>query len=242
MSFITVDKVTKMYDEGCGTTIGPLSLTIERGEFFVIIGPSGCGKTTLLNILAGFEKPTSGEIRIDGKIVSEPSKQRIKVFQEHALFPWLTVAENVAFGLSTPADDARVIKVLQLVGLVDAAHKFPRELSGGMQQRVQLARALVLEPEVLFMDEPFAALDEITRMRLERELLALWKKKKMTIVFVTHHIESALTLATRVAVMNGSPGKISKTFENTFPRPRDIAHLTLVSLKKELLLSLDPVA
>jgi len=216
---IQFDNVTKRYN-GRGSTLAlaPTDLTIEAGEFVCLVGPSGCGKSTLCNILAGFEEPTSGRVTVNDEVVTGPSIKRAMMFQEPALFPWLKVRGNVEFGLkslkiSPAAQREQAEKFLRMVHLAEFMDAAPHELSGGMKQRVALARALVVNPEVLLMDEPFAALDAQTRDHLHVELLKLWEATRKTIVFVTHNVREAVTLATRVLVFTARPGRIKSTFD-----------------------------
>jgi ABC-type nitrate/sulfonate/bicarbonate transport system ATPase subunit len=195
-----------------------IDLSIAKNEF-------GCGKTTLLNIAAGLVAPTSGEVHIAGKRVNGPGQGQGVVFQQHALFPWLTAAGNVAFGsrnepLSRKEKKALALQLLDLVGLGHAADKYPRELSGGMQQRVAIARALALDPEILLMDEPFGALDELTRIDLQQELLRIWEARKKTVIFITHSINEALVLSDRVILLSSHPDRIYKDIAVNLPRPR----------------------
>lgn len=194
-----------------------INLTIEEGEFVCLVGPSGCGKSTLCNILAGFEHPSSGQVTVDNEPVTGPSIQRAMMFQEPALFPWLNARENVAFGLKSlriPKDErnATAERFLKMVHLSRFGDAQPHELSGGMKQRVALARALAVDPKVLLMDEPFAALDAQTRDHLHIELQNIWRETRKTIVFVTHNVREAATLATRVLVFTARPGKIKREF------------------------------
>jgi NitT/TauT family transport system ATP-binding protein len=202
-----------------------VSLTIADGEFVCLLGPSGCGKTTLLNMIAGFVTPTTGAIRFGGSAIEGPSPQRGLVFQDYSLFPWLTVAGNVAFGprmAGRPAADRRRLtnELLALVGLTSAAGKYPSELSGGMQQRVAIARALATDPSVLLMDEPFAALDAMTRGALQKQLLEIHAASGKTVVFVTHNIAEAIALGTRVIVLTPNPGRIAEDVLVDLPSPR----------------------
>ncbi|MBI5791483.1 MAG: ABC transporter ATP-binding protein [Rhodocyclales bacterium] len=214
---IRVDDVTVRYVDAAGHAHVPLdrvSLNIRAGEFLCLLGPSGCGKTTLLNLLAGFLRPTSGSVSIDGAEVTRPDPRHVTLFQEYGLYPWRTVLGNVLFGLQAQRveraeGERRARAALDLVGLGDAARRFPHQLSGGMKQRVALARALVVEPDVLFMDEPFGALDTFTRGRLQDELRRIRRDRKPTIVFVTHDIDEAAYLGDRVAVMATHPGRIA---------------------------------
>jgi len=204
------------------------TVKIRRGEFYCLLGPSGCGKSTVLNLIAGFAVPTSGKIRIGKRQVVEAGTDRVVVFQDvtNALFPWLRTHENVEFGLSiqgVPKREAmqRAAKYLELVGLRDHAQKYPYELSGGMKQRCQLARALVLEPEVLLMDEPFAALDAISKRIMQKELLRIWQQFRMTIVYITHDVGEAVLLGQKVAMMRRGPASsIKQEFAIECPYPR----------------------
>ncbi len=203
-----------------------LDLKVEEGEFLSIVGPTGCGKTTLLNIIAGLEKPTSGSVDIGDRRVVGPGFDRGMMFQEGALLPWRTVAENVAFGLEIKGLDsgkrsAIANSYIELVGLSGFEDKYPYELSGGMAQRAALARTLAYDPEILLMDEPFASVDALTRERLQNELLRIWGAMRKTILFVTHSIDEAVYLADRVAVMSSRPGRIKSVVEVALPRPRE---------------------
>ncbi|SEP27823.1 ABC transporter ATP-binding protein [Propionispora vibrioides] len=206
--------------------IKQLDLTVKQGEFLVIVGPSGCGKSTFLDMVAGLAKPSSGEIFIDGRLITGPDLDRGIVLQGYALFPWRTVRKNVEFGLEVkkvPPKERREIsqKYIELVGLKNFEERYPHELSGGMKQRVAIARALAYDPEVLLMDEPFAAVDAQTRETLQEELLRIWEKTKKTIIFVTHGIDEAVFLGDRVAVMTANPGTIKEVVDINLPRPRD---------------------
>jgi NitT/TauT family transport system ATP-binding protein len=192
-----------------------VTLDVRSGEFLVLVGPSGCGKSTLLDLLAGLTQPTSGRVLIDGRLVTGPARDRGVVFQQYALFPWLTALDNVAFGLEVAglgksARRAKAAHYLDLVGLSDFANRYPHELSGGMKQRVAIARSLAYEPQVLLMDEPFAALDAQTRETLQEELVEIWQRTGKTIVFITHGIDEAVVLGQRVAVMTTRPGRIKQ--------------------------------
>jgi NitT/TauT family transport system ATP-binding protein len=200
-----------------------VTLAIPAGDFIAVLGPSGCGKSTLLNAIAGFERPTEGLILVDGKPVVGPGPERPVVFQQHSLFPWMTAVDNAAFGLRMAGDGAareRARHYLGLVGLAAVADRYPHQLSGGMQQRVGLARALAVEPTVLLMDEPFGALDAQTRILMQEHLLKLWERARHTVVFVTHDIDEAIFLADRVVVLGREPNSIRGVFEVRLPRPR----------------------
>jgi ABC-type nitrate/sulfonate/bicarbonate transport system ATPase subunit len=214
-----------------------ISLDVRDGEFICLVGPSGCGKSTLLNILGGFLDATEGEARIDGKAIAKPDPKRIFIFQENASFPWLTVEENVAFGVkrSTAAEKRELVEhYIEMVGLTGFGKTFPRELSGGMRQRVEIARALAAEPDVLFMDEPFGALDYLTRLRLRQELIQIWEREKRTVIFVTHDVEEAVQLADRVVVMGKRPARIRAIVPVDIERMRDLDDPACRMLRDEI--------
>jgi NitT/TauT family transport system ATP-binding protein len=233
-----VSKVFKLQDQ----TIHALSdanLTIAKGEFICLIGASGCGKSTLLRIMAGFEKPTAGEALMWGKPIDGPDPGRGMVFQDYALFPWLSVRDNIAFGpssrgLSRGEINATVDKFVELVGLQKFATAYPHQLSGGMKQRVAIARGLANDAELVLMDEPFGALDAMTRERLQDELLEIWQRTGLTVVFVTHSIEEAIFLAGRVVVMTPGPGRIESDNGLDLPRPRDVASPEFNAIRRVL--------
>lgn len=205
--------------------LSEVSFNVSRGEFVCLLGPSGCGKTTLLNMIAGFLMPTRGRLEVSGEVVSGPSPHRGVVFQDYSLFPWLTVAENVEFGLRmTDVASARrkeiVADYLSMVGLAASARRYPFELSGGMKQRVAIARALATNPDVLLMDEPFAALDAMTRSALQKQLLDIHAREGKTVIFVTHNIGEAIVLATRILVLSSHPGRIVEDIRVDLPHPR----------------------
>ncbi|XHO97230.1 ABC transporter ATP-binding protein [Azospirillum sp. A26] len=216
-----------------------IDLDIRKGEFVCLLGPSGCGKSTLLNAVAGFQPPTTGTVTVDGRIITEPGPDRGMVFQEYALFPWMTVAQNVAFGLeikgmSKPEIAERVEWLLQKLHLQDFRNRFPKDLSGGMRQRVAIARVLALDSPILLMDEPFGALDALTRRTLQDELLRIWEEVGKTILFVTHSIEESIYLADRIIVMTYRPGTIKRDVLVDMPRPRDGSTPEFNRLKREL--------
>jgi NitT/TauT family transport system ATP-binding protein len=203
-----------------------INLEVADGEFLCLLGPSGCGKSTLLSAMAGFLSPTSGEIRIDGEVVRGPDPRRIFVFQERGVFPWLTVEGNIEFGLfklSRAEQQRRVAHYIKMVGLQGFEKSYPPELSGGMKQRLEVARALAVNPDMLFLDEPFGALDSITRLIMRGELLRIWQAERKTIIFVTHDIDEAVQLADRVVVMSARPAKIQQIVNIDIPHPRDIS-------------------
>ena len=216
--------------------LGPIDLHIGVGDFLAIVGPSGCGKSTLLNVAAGFDQATSGTIEIDGRTIDRPGPERGVVFQDYALFPWLTVAGNIGFGPAsigqTPAEvDASVRHWVKLVRLEGSEHKYPHELSGGMRQRCALARCLANDPDVLLMDEPLAALDALTRVRLQDELLDIWneasRERPKSALYITHAIDEALYLADRIIVMSDRPGRVLREIIVPFARPRESEMRTL---------------
>ncbi|WP_211330634.1 ABC transporter ATP-binding protein [Halalkalicoccus subterraneus] len=228
---LTIDNISKTYglDDDRKSTVKALEdidMTIEEGEFVSIIGPTGCGKSTLFEIIGGLINPTTGELRLEDKPVTEPHPRIGMVFQDHSTFPWLTVIENVEFGVRMNGMDEterrrRAQEMLDLVGLSGFEDTYPNELSGGMNQRVAIARTLVMDPDVLLMDEPFGALDEQTRLILGEELLRIWRETGSTILFVTHNINEAVQLSDRIAVMSARPGRFKAIVENEIPRPRD---------------------
>ncbi len=219
--------------------VSQLDLDIQAGEFVCLVGPSGCGKTTLINMMAGFDRPSSGSVVIDGKTVTAPSPNHIMIFQDYGLYPWRTVLGNVLFGLQArgvpPAEaKGKALAALELVGLLQSIDKHPHELSGGMKQRVSIARALAVEPSVLFMDEPFAALDAFTRLHLQDEVLRIWTEKKPTVVFVTHDLDEAIALGQRVVLMAPNPGRIQRILDVKLPHPRERTDTDFAVFRKQL--------
>jgi NitT/TauT family transport system ATP-binding protein len=216
-----------------------IDLEIGDNEFLTVLGPSGCGKTTLLNIVASFETATGGEVRVDGEPVRKPGPDRGVVFQEYALFPWLTVQQNIEFGLrerGTPRSERkeRVRRQIASVGLSGFERRYPHELSGGMRQRVALARVLVNDPKILLMDEPFAALDAQTRSMMQQELLGVWSAERRTAIFITHNIEEAILLGDRVVVMTARPGRIKEIVAIELPRPRDVTSAEFNEIRRRI--------
>lgn len=223
----SVGHVFSTTSKGAVTALADIDLDIREGEFLSVIGPSGCGKSTLMRIIAGLVQPTSGEVLVRGERVTGASKQVGIVFQQAALFPWRTVLGNVMLSAEMhglPADFAaqRAGELLEMVNLSDAANLYPYELSGGMQQRAGIARALLHDPSILMMDEPFGALDALTRENMGLELLRLWEQSRKTVVFITHSVNEALFLADRVLVMAARPGRVQELIEVSLPRPRDL--------------------
>lgn len=226
---VRVRDVAQLYASAGGDihwALTGVDLDIAPGEFVCAIGPSGCGKTTLLNMIAGFLRPTLGTVEAQGRPVLSPGPDRGVVFQEYALFPWLTARRNIEFGLRELGFDPtgcreRAERLLALTGLSHAGDRYPFELSGGMRQRVAVARALATEPQVLLMDEPFAAIDALTRATLQRELLRIWQQLGLTVFFITHNIEEAVFLAQRVVVMSPHPGRIQEVIDIPLDHPRD---------------------
>jgi NitT/TauT family transport system ATP-binding protein len=215
-----------------------INLDVNDGEFICVVGPSGCGKSTLLNVLAGFLPSTSGSVAIDGKAVSGPDPRRILVFQERGVFPWLTVEGNIGFGLSklpSAQREERIAHYVQTVRLQGFEHTYPSDLSGGMKQRLQVARALAVNPDILYLDEPFGALDSITRVIMRGELLRIWQTEQRTIIFVTHDIDEAVQLADRVVVLSSRPARIKDILTIDIPHPRNISSPRYLELRDELL-------
>jgi nitrate ABC transporter ATP-binding subunit len=234
--FLVIDGVTKVYPTPSGpyTVLDGIHLEVAEGEFVCVIGHSGCGKSTLLDMVSGFREPTSGEVRVQGERIREPGPDRMVVFQNYSLLPWLSAHDNIALAVNNVFPhlkrngQARTIvdSHLEMVGLSEAAHKKPGSLSGGMKQRVSIARALALQPKVLILDEPFGALDPITREELQEELLRIWADQKVTVLMITHDIDEALFLSDRIVMMtNGPAAKIGEILTLPFPRPRDRARL-----------------
>lgn len=208
--------------------LSDVNLHVDPHQFVAVVGPSGCGKTTLLRIIAGLTKPDTGEVRVSGSVVSGPGPDRAVVFQHAALLPWLDVISNIAFGLKlrgVPAAERRerATALARLVGLSGFGHLIPKELSGGMQQRVGIARALAVDPEILLMDEPFSSLDEISRRRMQGELLRIWSTSRKTALFVTHSVDEAVILSDRVIIMGALPGRVLDDVTVDLPRPRSIS-------------------
>ncbi len=217
--------VTLRYDEGEEVLAG-LDLEVRAGELVCVVGPSGCGKSSLLNVVAGFLRPSAGQVLLDGEPVAGPDRRRLFIFQDSGLFPWLKVGENVGLGLlrAPAAERARIVaEKLDMVGLAGTEGLYPSELSGGMRQRVELARALAADPDVLYMDEPFGALDFLTRLKVRQDLVRIWERARKTILFVTHDVDESVQLADRVVVLSRRPAGIRRIIEVDLPRPRDMS-------------------
>jgi NitT/TauT family transport system ATP-binding protein len=229
---LTVEHLEKRYDsrEGSFVALKDVAFEVRQREFICVVGRSGCGKSTLIRIIAGLEEPTSGEVRLDGKPVSGPGPDRGMVFQAYTLFPWLTVRENVSFGLRMQGRvrieaSVEAMKWIERVGLKGFQNHYPAQLSGGMRQRVAIARALANRPRILLMDEPFGALDAQTRVRMQSHLLQVWRKVDVTVLFITHDLDEAIYLADRIVVLGTRPGRVIETIEVPVPRPRHPDHL-----------------
>ena len=236
---LVIEGLNKNYEVNNGeiTALKGIDLAIREGEFVSIVGSSGCGKSTLLRIIAGLENGYSGNVKIGGKRISGPGLDRGMVFQEHRLIPWLTVEKNIAFGLNglnNGKRDAIVREHLELVGLAGFAKALPHQLSGGMSQRVAIARALVNNPQLLLLDEPFGALDALTKIQLQQEILRIWEVERTTMVLVTHDIDEAIFLGDWVVVMSSRPGTIKKIVPVQLPRPRDRSSFDFVQIRKEI--------
>jgi NitT/TauT family transport system ATP-binding protein len=214
-----------------------VNLEVREGEFVCIVGPSGCGKTTLLNIIGGFLRASRGEVLVEGEPVDGPDRRRIFIFQEGGVFPWLTVRQNIGFGLDRihgPDREALIHHYVEMVGLTGFERSYPRELSGGMRQRVEIARALAANPEILYMDEPFGALDYITRFKMRDDLVRIWEAERKTILFVTHDIDEAVQLAGRVLVMSRRPATIQEDVDIDLPRPRDLNSAAYLQRREQI--------
>jgi len=238
-SDLVIEGLNKNYSTGNGKidALQGIDLSIREGEFVAIVGSSGCGKSTLLRIIAGLENGFSGDVRLGGKRIAGPGLDRGMVFQEHRLIPWLTVEQNVGFGLSGLENgrrDAIIRKHLDLVGLTGFAKAHPHQLSGGMSQRVAIARALVNHPQLLLLDEPFGALDAFTRIQMQQEVLRIWEVERTTMVLVTHDIDEAIYLGDRVLIMSSRPGTIKRIIPIDLPRPRDRSSFEFIHIRKEI--------
>ena len=218
-----------------------LSLTVADGEFVAVVGPSGCGKTTLLNLIAGFERPDRGEVLVDDRPIPGPSRRGILITQRGSVFPWMTVGKNLDLALNGASEDERrriTAQYVELVGLVGFEERYPHELSGGMLQRVEVARALMAKPDLLYMDEPFGALDALTRLRMRNELRRILDRDRHTCLLVTHDVDEALHLADRVYVMTPRPGRVQCVLDVKLPQPRSLSSPELLTLKERILVEL----
>jgi NitT/TauT family transport system ATP-binding protein len=238
---LTIRGVTKRFAVGDGEVeaLAPVDLTIPRGEFVCMIGASGCGKSTLLRIIAGFEEPTTGDVAIYGNAIAGPGSDRGMVFQDYALFPWMTVRENISFGprqrqLPREEIERTTDEFIRMVGLERFADRYPNQLSGGMKQRVAIARVLANNANILLMDEPFGALDALTREQLQHELLQIWARTSVTTIFVTHSVEEAVLLADRVLVMSAGPGRIDSDFRIDLARPREVSSPEFNAMRRDV--------
>jgi len=241
-STISVNNVNRIYTDAEGNKVNALynvDLDIRPGEFISIIGPSGCGKTTLLRLIAGLDKPQSGELTIDGSKITDVSPERGYVFQQGGLFPWLNVENNIAYGLKArkvyKKNMDKISRYISMVGLDGFERSYPHQISGGMAQRVAIARALINEPKALLLDEPMGALDSFTRADLQDKILELWKENGITMILVTHDIDEAIYLSDRIVIMTPRPGKISKLIDVDLPRPRHRGGSEFLAMRKSIL-------
>jgi NitT/TauT family transport system ATP-binding protein len=236
---LRMQHVSMVFERDGKTThvLDDINLDVQDGEFICLVGPSGCGKSTLLNVMGGFLSPTSGSVAIDSEAVHGPDPRRILVFQERGVFPWLTVEGNIGFGLSKLSDaerKQRIAHYVQLVRLQGFEHTYPSDLSGGMKQRLQVARALAVNPDILYLDEPFGALDSVTRFIMRGELLRIWQTERRTIIFVTHDIDEAVQLADRVVVLSSRPAKIQDVLTIDIAHPRNLSSSRYLELRDQL--------
>jgi nitrate ABC transporter ATP-binding subunit len=241
LPILQVSDLHKIYQATNGPVeaLRGINLSINQGDFICLLGASGCGKSTLLRIIAGFEQATRGAVAVRGNAVNGPGPDRGMVFQDYALFPWLTVRDNIRFGpryrhLPGKQIDAIAERFLAMVGLTAFADRYPHQLSGGMKQRVAIARVLANDADILLMDEPFGALDALTRGKLQEELIEIWRTTKLTVIFVTHSVEEAVLLADRVVVMTAGPGRIEREVEIALPRPRDVSSPEFNALRRDV--------
>jgi ABC-type nitrate/sulfonate/bicarbonate transport system ATPase subunit len=240
---ITAVGISKQFAFGNGklSVLQDISFSVSSGEFLAIVGPSGSGKSTLLDILSGFQRPDSGEVAIDGQPINGPTPKRILIPQNASVFPWMTVLRNMTFvqtGIPDPERLRRSHHYLEMVGLSEFHSAYPYELSGGMLKRLEVARALVVKPDILFMDEPFGSLDALTRLNLRNELLRVLSVERHTVLLVTHDVEEALHLADRILIMTPRPGRIGRVVDVSLPHPRALASVEMMRLKQEILAQL----
>jgi ABC-type nitrate/sulfonate/bicarbonate transport system ATPase subunit len=242
MQTIRIDNITKNF--GSLEVLSNIDITVEKGEFAAIVGPSGCGKSTVLRMIAGLDTPTTGQVMADNVVIGQPDPQRVLIFQEHALYPWRTVEDNVGFGMElakvpTAERRTRINEILEKVGLTGFQKYYPHQLSGGMKQRASIARALVLNPQVLLLDEPYGALDAITRLTMQNELIKLWRGTGKTVLLITHDIDEAVYLADTIYVMSPRPGRIVRTVKAGMERPRNRNSAEFVAIRQQVMDSLD---
>jgi NitT/TauT family transport system ATP-binding protein len=236
---LRMENVNMVFDRDGKTVpvLDNINFDVQEGEFICLVGPSGCGKSTMLNVMGGFLSPTAGSVKIDGEVVQGPDPRRILVFQDHGVFPWLTVEGNIGFGLSHLSDaerKQRIAHYVQLVRLQGFENTYPSDLSGGMKQRLQVARALAVNPDILYLDEPFGALDSVTRFLMRGELLRIWRTERRTIIFVTHDIDEAVQLADRVVVLSSRPAKIQDILTIDVEHPRNLSSSRYLELRDQL--------
>jgi NitT/TauT family transport system ATP-binding protein len=236
---LRMENVNMVFDRDGKTVpvLDNINFDVQEGEFICLVGPSGCGKSTMLNVMGGFLSPTAGSVKIDGEVVQGPDPRRILVFQDHGVFPWLTVEGNIGFGLSHLSDaerKQRIAHYVQLVRLQGFENTYPSDLSGGMKQRLQVARALAVNPDILYLDEPFGALDSVTRFIMRGELLRIWQTERRTIIFVTHDIDEAVQLADRVVVLSSRPAKIQDILTIDVEHPRNLSSPRYLELRDQL--------
>jgi NitT/TauT family transport system ATP-binding protein len=236
---LRMENVNMVFDRDGKTVpvLDNINFDVQEGEFICLVGPSGCGKSTMLNVMGGFLSPTAGSVKIDGEVVQGPDPRRILVFQDHGVFPWLTVEGNIGFGLSRLSDaerKQRIAHYVQLVRLQGFENTYPSDLSGGMKQRLQVARALAVNPDILYLDEPFGALDSVTRFIMRGELLRIWQTERRTIIFVTHDIDEAVQLADRVVVLSSRPAKIQDILTIDVEHPRNLSSSRYLELRDQL--------
>jgi ABC-type nitrate/sulfonate/bicarbonate transport system ATPase subunit len=244
---IVIDDIRKSFAKGGArlAVVGGMSLEVEDGEFVAIVGPSGCGKSTLMKMISGFERPDAGSVRIDGELLLRPGPKGIVISQHGSVFPWLTVQENLMFGLNEgerAGKAALADHYADMVGLKGFENAYPRELSGGMLKRVEIARALVVKPEILYMDEPFSALDALMNLRMRNELLRILREERHTVILITHDVEEALHLADRIVVLTPRPATLKATFHVRQAHPRKLSDPALLEMKDAILAELGVLA
>ena len=236
---LRLDHVSKSFEKIVTHALNEINLTMESGEFISLVGPSGCGKSTILRLVAGLIQPTTGKLTVDGKTITEPSPERGMVFQKPTLFPWLTVWDNIAFSLRMQGrlkgNKDKVERMIKVIGLEKFRNDYPGQLSGGMAQRVALVRSLINEPDILLLDEPLGALDAFTRMNMQDEILKIWQEKEQLAIMVTHDVDEAIYMGTRVIVLDANPGRVVADIQIKEPFPRDRSSDTFVQYRNEIL-------